>query len=257
MTDALIVTGPVNATQLGVPKDAEYHVLHIHPKGSDIGSTAMGIAAATWLGGLSIRDRVEKMVGPVDRIGVAWFSAGHGSVRSILKTSKPESVAAWICIDGLYGSNEFAVELAESAMRGDTSLLATASVSTPGQYDHSLDRWRDVAARVEAPLADGSVATGLGLPPPAECWSEGRCLIAGYPDIGHGAQVPAMRDAALRWWDSPPALPPGLNPATPPVTPFPVPVSQSPGIDGWLWFGGIAVAAGLGYLLLKGQKVKL
>lgn len=247
MPGTLIVTGPMNASQLGVPKDADYRVIHIHPKGSDIGSNAMQAAASAWLGGKSLRDRV----GGTEPIGVAWFSAGHGAVRAILSTSSPSDAAAWLCIDGLYGGNDFATRLASAASSSETSLLATASTSTPGQYDHSLDRWRDAVAKAEIPEANPESATKWGLPPPDQCWGKAQCLIAGYLDLGHHYQVPATRAAMLQWWDAAraPAPKPPIEPEKPPVQPV------QPGIepiDIALPIIGTAAIAGLvAYLLRK------
>lgn len=202
--DVLIVTGPVNRYQLDVPDDAGYRVITVHPTGEDIGSNAMHAAMKAWLDGRDLRSAVEARVGePVGKIGVVWFSAGHGSVRAILEgDTKASDVCAWICIDGLYGSAAWAIEVASSAMRWETTLLATASTSTPGTYDHSLDRWRFVVERCELPAASPEAATRWGLPTPDEVWASGAALVAGYDHIGHADQVPTMRDGAMRWWNA-------------------------------------------------------
>jgi len=247
MPGTLIVTGPMNAYQLGVPKDADYDVIHIHPKGSDIGSDAMQAAASAWLGGKSLRDRV----GGTEPIGVAWFSAGHGAVRAILSTSSPSDAAAWMCIDGLYGSNTFADRLVTASRLGETSLIATASTSTPGQYDHSLDRWREAMGRLGSPQVDPSSATEWGLPEPDECWGEPGYLISGYLDLGHHEQVPATRAAMLRWWDAAraPAPKPPIEPEKPPVQPV------QPGIEpvniALPIIGTAAIAGLIAYLALR------
>lgn len=203
MTDVLLVTGPMNATQLGVPSDADYAVVQVHPSGSDIGSTAYHQTMASWLKGLPLRTRLEQEVGEVGRVGVAWFSAGHGAVKAILAgDTTPEDAVAWLCLDGLYGANDFAVRLARASLDSRTSLLATASTSTPGHYDHSLDRWRDAVEKALVPEISPKAATRWGLPPPEDCWGAGSCLVAGYENLGHHQQVPAVRSAMLRWWDA-------------------------------------------------------
>lgn len=204
MRDVLIITGPMDRMQLGVPAKPDYAVITIHPSGDDIGSNAMHSAMASWLGGASLRSRVEAKLGEkVGKIGVAWFSAGHGSVRAILDgQTTPDDVCAWMCCDGLYGSADWAIRVARAAVDERTSLLATASTSTPGQYDHSLDRWRFVMQSVDVPPAAPDVATRWGLPSPQYAWSQGSCLVAGYDDLDHFHQVPAVRGAMLRWWDA-------------------------------------------------------
>jgi len=233
----------MNASQLGVPKDADYRVIHIHPKGSDIGSNAMQAAASAWLGGKSLRDRV----GGTEPIGVAWFSAGHGAVRAILSTSNPSDAVAWLCIDGLYGSNAFVDRLVTSARAKETSLIATASTSTPGQYDHSLDRWREAMGRLDSPRVGPSAATEWGLPQPDECWGETGYLVAGYLDLGHHEQVPATRAAMLQWWDA------ARAPASKPPT-IPPPAPYDP-VDAPLWpILGIGAMTALGFYLLSRRR---
>jgi hypothetical protein len=210
--DTLIVTGPMNAQQLGVPKNAPYEVIHVHPSGKDIGSNAMHAAMEAWLEGLPIRRRLPH----AGKIGVAWFSAGHGAVRALLKTSTPGDVDAWLCIDGLYGSNKWAVDVVEACRRKETTLLATASTSTPGQYDHSLDRWRDVVAKTSLPSVPPRVALAALLPLPNYAWGLEGCLVAGYEDLSHAKQVPAVREAMLARWNTVrttiPSMPPGPGP---------------------------------------------
>lgn len=203
MPDVLIVTGPMNASQLGVPKDADYEVIHVHPAGKDIGSTAMYKTMQAWLGGQSLRERADRHVGaPVGKIGVAWFSAGHGSIKAILAgPTTPSDVTAWLCLDGLYGSNKWAIDVTRAAMANKTSIMASASTSTPGQYDHSLDRWRTVVEANSIPAVPVNTATQWGLPKPDQCWGSGSCLIAGYEDLGHHKQVPAVRSAMIKWWN--------------------------------------------------------
>jgi hypothetical protein len=196
--DYLVITGPVNAAQLHVPRDVSYKLVQVHPKGKDIGSNAMQAAMADWLGGKSIRDRLPD----AGKIGVIWFSAGHGSVRSILKTSKPEDVNSWLCIDGLYGDNKLAVDIIEACRRGETTLMATASTSTPGQYAHSLDRWRDAIQKTGLPELPPDVAAAALLPRPDFAWGSEGCLVAGYNKLGHHDQVPATRKAFMSMWDS-------------------------------------------------------
>lgn len=244
MPDVLVVTGPMNSTQLGVPKDAEYRVIHVHPTGSDIGSNAHYAATQAWLGGRSIRERVALEVGDLGLVGVAWFSAGHGSVRAILETSVPQDVAAWLCIDGLYGSNKWAIDVAAAAMRNETSIMATASTSTPGPYDHSLGRWRATAAEVGLPEVVPDAATQWGLPAPQQCWGEGSCLVAGYNDLDHFHQVPATREAMLRWWQIARTYHEPLEPDTLPPLP-----ERGPS-GGWILAAAIGLFVGFaGYSL--------
>lgn len=208
MTDVLLITGPMNASQLGVPADADYKVVQVHPSGSDIGSTAYYNAMKSWIRqtgyDMSLRMRLLDEVPSPGKIGVAWFSAGHGAIKALLDEdlTQPSDVAAWMCLDGLYGSNQFAIDISRDAMTGATSLMATASTSTPGSYDHSLDRWRDVVDKALIPAADPSVATQWGLPAPDYCWGENACLVAGYEHLDHHHQVPAVREAMLRWWQA-------------------------------------------------------
>lgn len=235
-TDLLLITGPMNAAQLGVPADANYHVVQVHPSGPDIGSTAYRNAMRDWLGGRTLRDRLRMIVPDLGHVGVAWFSAGHGAVKAILSgASHPSSAVAWLCLDGLYGSNEFAVHLAQASMVNETSLMATASTSTPGHYDHSLDRWRDVVAKAQVPPAPLAAATQWGLPEPDEIWGYGGCLVAGYEHLGHHQQVPAVRSAMLRWWDS-------ARSYEEPPSPLPKTPTRSDESSGAVWVGTAAVA---------------
>ena len=202
--DALVVTGPMNSYQLGVPKDPGYAVVTVHPKGDDIGSDAMHQAMTSWLAGESLRARIQRELDePLGCLGVAWFSAGHGAVRAVLEGStSPSDVQAWLCLDGLYGQNWWAVDLAKDAARDRTALMATASTSTPGDYSHSLDRWRDAVAKAGLPQADPSVAEAWGLPKPDQTWAQGAAIVAGYESLGHHQQVPAVRAGMLRYWEA-------------------------------------------------------
>jgi len=254
MTDVLIVTGPMNASQLGVPKDADYEVIHVHPTGKDIGSTAMYKAMHAWLGGQTLFDRVRQHLGGeapvVGKIGVAWFSAGHGAVKAILAgLTDPEDVAAWLCLDGLYGSNKWAIEVTKAAMQDKTSIMATASTSTPGHYDHSLDRWRTVVEANDIPQVPAHDATQWGLPAPDYAWGSGSCLIAGYDDLGHHKQVPAVRSAMLRWWDA-------VRKSDVPDVPGPKPPDPTVDDDGsyaggWALAGAAVIYSGLFLWALK------
>jgi len=243
MTDVLLITGPMNASQLGVPADATYKVVQVHPSGSDIGSNAYYKTMAAWLGGMSLRERLQAAVnGSVDKVGVAWFSAGHGAIKAILAGSTaPSDVEAWLCLDGFYGSNKWAIAVTEAAMRNDSSIMASASTSTPGQYEHSLDRWRSVVEANSIPAVSPDAATQWGLPAPDYCWGSGSCLIAGYENLGHHKQVPAVREAMLRWWDAARAY----DPTKPDPGKPDSPKDEDTGLSPW----GIMAAAAVGALL--------
>lgn len=196
--DILLVTGPLNSSQLGIPKDAPFSVVHVHTGQDDKGSNAFTAAMRSWLGGKNLRNRLEAK----GKLGVVWFSAGHGAVRSILQTTDASDVDAWLSLDGLYGSNEFAQVLAARAMVGETTLLATASPSTPGTYADCLSRWKDTTQEAGMPTCQGNgVAVEIGLPEPDFCWHRERALVVGYKKIWHGQQVPECRKGAMRVWD--------------------------------------------------------
>lgn len=198
--DTLLVTGPLNSSQLGVPKDAPFSVVHVHTGQSDKGSNAFTAAMRSWLGGKNLRERLGAQ--GRGKLGVVWYSAGHGAVRSILQTTDASDVDAWLSIDGLYGGNEFAQVLAARAMVGETTLLATSSPSTPGTYADCLSRWKDTVAEAGMPACGSTeVATELGLPKPDFCWHRDRALVVGYTKIMHGQQVPECRKGAMLVWD--------------------------------------------------------
>lgn len=248
MTDVLLITGPMNRSQLGVPASPPYEVVQVHPTGPDIGSTAYHQAMRSWLHGKTLRQRLDR--GPADRVGVAWFSAGHGAIKAILSgDTQPSDAQAWLCLDGLYGSNDFAVRLAHAAAVNHTSLMATASTSTPGHYDHSLDRWRDAVAKASIPSEPASAATQWGLPEPDELWGVNGCLVAGYETLGHHQQVPAVRAAMLRWWNAARAHEP-TPPSPPPPTPI-VPKAEKPELSPWMILGLTGVGATLGWMLQR------
>jgi hypothetical protein len=245
MRDVLLITGPMNATQLGVPDDADYDVVQVHPPGSDLRSSMYHQAMLIWLQGLPLRTRLEKKLGgPVGKIGVAWFSAGHGAVKALLKgETVATDVSAWLCLDGLYGSNAFAVTICEWAIENQTSILATASTSTPGQYDHSLDRWRDAVAKAKVPAISVDAAARWDLPQPDELWGAGSCMVAGYEHLGHHEQVPAVREAMLKWWNVARATEPSPGGEVDPKPPV-SDQEEDEGTSPWL-IVGIAVLGGL------------
>lgn len=228
MSDILVITGPVNQAQLKQPELSPGTETIYVGSGGGTGSNDMFAAVSTWLGGMHLRDRLEMEFDSVDRIGVIWFSAGHGGVRAILETTQPEDVVAWLCLDGLYAGWNYranwATKLAEAAMGARTTLLATASTSTPGQYADSKSAWKVVMDyfQLESTSQAKQTAVELGLPQPDDAYQDGAMLVCGYNEINHFQQVPAMRDGMANWWNL-------VRKAQPvePTTPAEEPVSSS------------------------------
>lgn len=209
MTDVLVITGPVNAAQLRQPELSPGTKTIYVGSGGGTGSSDMMASTAAWLGGRDLRSRVQLEVPDATRIGVVWFSAGHGSIQAMLQAgTKPEDVQAWLCLDGLYTAWEYrakwATELAEAAMASTTTLLVSASTSTPGQYADSKSAWLEVMKFVElGPTAEAQrTAESLGLPPPDEAFQHGAMLVCAYDEIDHHHQVPAMREGFATWWNN-------------------------------------------------------
>jgi hypothetical protein len=230
MTDVLVITGPVNAAQLRQPELSPGTKTIYVGSGGGTGSNDMMASTDAWLGGRDLRSRVELEVPDVTRLGVVWFSAGHGSIQAMLRSgTKPEHVQAWLCLDGLYTAwnyrAQWATQLAEAAMASTTTLLVSASTSTPGQYADSKSAWLEVMKFLELEQTDEAqrTAESLGLPTPDEAFQHGAMLVCAYDDIDHHHQVPAMRDGFATWWNNvrsaqphdPGVEPPGSAPGDP------------------------------------------
>jgi hypothetical protein len=208
MTDVLVITGPVNAAQLRQPELSPGTRTIYVGSGGGTGSSDMFAATDAWLGGTNLRARVEQEVPDLHRLGVIWFSAGHGSVQALLRRgTDPSDVQAWLCLDGLYTAwnhvAPWAEELGRAAMNASTTLLASASTSTPGQYADSRSAWQQVVKALGVPDTPGARATAeqLGLPAPNDAYQHGAMLVCGYKDIDHHHQVPAMREGFANWWN--------------------------------------------------------
>lgn len=208
MTDLLIITGPVNASQLRVD-ELSPGTRHVYVgSGGGTGSSDMYAAVQAWLGGKSLRERALEHEPNLRRLGVVWFSAGHGGVQAMLKTSEPDEAQAWLCIDGLYTAWKhragWATELAQAAADARTTMLASASPSTPGQYADSRSAWLEVMAHMGLqPSPDASqTAVSMGIPEPTSAYQRGAFLLATYEDIGHAQQVPSLRNGFMSWWNA-------------------------------------------------------
>ncbi len=208
MTDVLVITGPVNAAQLDQPDLSPGTKTVYVGSGGGTGSSDMYTATITWLRGMPLRERVMLDYPDLRRLGVIWFSAGHGSVQAMLRSgTDPSDVQAWMCLDGLYTSWKhvapWAKTLATAAMNANTTLLASASTSTPGQYADSKSAWTEVMDELRVPPTRGAreTAVELGLPEPDDAYQHGAMLVCGYDDINHHQQVPAMREGFGRWWN--------------------------------------------------------
>lgn len=208
MTDVLVITGPVNSMQLRQPDLSPGTRTIYVGSGGGTGSNDMFSATSEWLGGRDLRSRVEKEVPDLNRLGVIWFSAGHGSVQAMLRRgTDPADVQAWLCLDGLYTSwnhvAPWAEKLATAAMGAHTTLLASASTSTPGQYADSRSAWQQVMGAVGVPDTEAArrMAVDLELPPPDDAYQHGAMLVCGYEGIDHHHQVPSMREGFANWWN--------------------------------------------------------
>jgi len=245
MTDVLVITGPVNAAQLHQPELSPGTKTIYVGSGGGTGSNDMMAAMDTWLAGKDLRTRVLEEVPDLNRLGVIWFSAGHGSIQAILKRgTNPKDVQAWLCLDGLYAAWKYraawATTLAQAAMASTTTLLVSASTSTPGQYADSKSAWLEVMKYVDVPSTDEAkkTATSIGLPDPDEAFQHGAMLVCAYDSIDHHHQVPAMREGFATWWNN-------VRDATPYEPPSPTPDGRE---DKSLWPAAIAAAAGAVYL---------
>lgn len=202
-TNVLIVTGPVNSSQLGIPDfpfSEPTRAYHLPSPG--IRSYQYHAAMTSWLGGVALRERVKsKVLAPgevLGRVGLIWFSAGHGAARALHDAQGPEAVDQWLALDGLYGPwtqpVPWALAVAKAAARRRTSLVATASTTTPGSYGDCLTCWKNVAASLGVKPGGSALPA---FPDPAVVYRYGACCVMGYPDVGHHAQVPAMRAGML------------------------------------------------------------
>jgi hypothetical protein len=254
-TDVLVITGPVSQQQLDQPALSPGTECIYTGSGAGTGSTAMGEAVAAWLGGRTLREKVLEIQPDLRRLGVIWFSAGHGGVQAMLKAgTEPEDAQAWLCLDGLYTAwhyqAQWATKLALAASESTTTMLATASVSTPGQYADSLSAWSEVMSGIGVTTSDEAVKTALGLdlPEPKAAWQKGALLVCGYPNIDHAHQTPAMRQGMANWWNAVRAAEPGSGFTQ---------VDEGEGEDGSSLAGiavGIGAAAIVSILLAKWAK---
>lgn len=241
--DVLIITGPVNQQQLRQPELSPGTRCIYVGSGGGTGSNDMHAAVAAWIGSKPLRSRVLELEPELERLGVIWFSAGHGGVRAMLDAgTEPGDVDAWLCLDGLYTAwqhqAQWATRLAEAAIEASTTLLATASTSTPGQYADSLSAWKVVMGGVGVSSSDAAkqTAVSLDLPPPDVAWQRGAMLVCGYEDIDHAHQTPAMRVGMAEWWNRVRTIEP------PPPGPGPGDASSTPFIVGGAIAGAIAAA---------------
>lgn len=239
--NVLVITGPINRSQAGVPEGT--HVIDVQLGAGQVRSFHYAQAMQQFLAGRSLRKAVEAKVGPVDRLGVLWFSAGHGAINEVLRVTDPAEVDVWLCLDGLYAGwkhqTEWATRLAKAAVAGETICVATASTTTPGEYADGLTSWRNVVVPLEVPPIVPPEALP-GFPPPAETWSSGDFVLLGYPDIPHWKQTPAVREGMMRVWTE--GLPKGGGGTVPGPD---EPGGEPEGSSGWLIAGVVAVAAGL------------
>lgn len=253
--DVIVITGPINRAQAGVPADVK--VIDVQLGSGQVRSFHYDEAMQNFLAGRSLRKAVEAKVGSaVTKLGVLWFSAGHGAINRALMTSEPSDADVWLCYDGLYAGwkhqTQWATRLASAAAAGQTVCVATASTTTPGQYADGLTSWRNVMVPLGLPKVEPPVALE-GFPPPAEMWAQGQFALMGYPDIPHWKQTPAVRDGMMNVW-SQGALgaPPVPRPPDPPGEDRPPPLipgdidESTPAPPSILpWVGGIALVAGL------------
>lgn len=230
MTDLLIITGPVNAQQLRI-EELSPGTRHLYVgSGGGTGSSDMYGSVKTWLQGRSVRERALEVEPNLRRLGVIWFSAGHGGVQAMLQASTPDEVQAWLCVDGLYTAWDhrapWATELAEAAAHARTTMLATASTSTPGQFADSRSAWLEVMAHMGLEPSDVAMGTAakMQLPEPDEAFQRGAFLLATYENLGHGQQVPQCRQGFMNWWNA-------VREAEPPPVPLPQVRDDSGGIS--------------------------
>lgn len=263
MSDVLVITGPVNAQQLDIDGLAPGTVV-VYPyvEGTEIGSSAFMERTLSWLSGKNLRSALVSRGIEIDHLAVIWFSAGHGSIQSLLSEgTRPSDVDAWICIDGLYASWGYAAKwassIAKSSMAGETTLLVTASKSTPGQYADGISAWKEVINAVEMPSLDlDGGAIDLGLPSPAEVWGTDRSRVFAFPDVDHAHQVPECRAGAMRLWQDVRGVerPTTVKPSPPrPSNPIPTvrDVGQQERDAGWSTAAKVG-AASVGALALIG-----
>ncbi len=217
MRDVLIVTGPVNASQLGADAiDWARETTIVHVGGAGIRSTDYARAAKEfWPGGDSenFRARVARRVGfEPHRIGVIWFSAGHGAVSQWLHAGAEAEVDLWMCLDGLYagGVAKWAKKLVSAATRGKTGLLATASDSAPpgAPYRSGMGSWQQVLDESPQMVEASTAPTGFG--DPQRVFRSRGAAVMFFPDVDHHHQVAEfgvpMLDAFAagypRWWSA-------------------------------------------------------
>lgn len=259
MSNVLVITGPINAQQAGVDRFAPgTKVINVQPS-TGIGSTEYAGAMQSFLGGRTLRKAVEsRMKGePIEKLGVLWFSAGHGGVNWALTKSPATDADIWLCLDGLYASWKYrqvwATKLASAAISGETKCVAVASTTTPGQYADGLSSWTYVLDYLKLKPVPYVAGVPPLFPEPGEgkFWSKGKFTLLGYPKIGHLNITPAVREGMMRAWveswkatgteptPEPPGPPPG-PPQEPPVDPK-APVAL--GLGASLAWGALGVAA--------------
>lgn len=208
MTDVLVITGPVNASQLRID-DLSPGTRHIYVgSGGGTGSSDMYASVQGWLGGMSLRQRVTQVEPSLRRLGVVWFSAGHGGVQAMLRTSTPQDAEAWLCLDGLYTAwghrAGWATELVQASIDATTTMIASASTSTPGQYADSRTAFQKIMKYLEISPSEhaSDIAESLNLPKPDEAFQRGAFLLSTYADIGHAQQVPSCRKGFMTFWNA-------------------------------------------------------
>lgn len=247
--NVLVITGPINSQQAGVQDFAPAtKVIDVQLGDGRVRSFHYAEAMQAFLAGRSLRKAVEARVGLVDRLGVLWFSAGHGAINEVLRVTDPAEVDVWLCLDGLYAGwkhqTQWATKLAKAAVARETVCVATASTTTPGQYADGLTSWKNVVVPLAVPRVQPPVPFDL-FPQPAEMWAAGGFVLMGYPNISHGKQTPAMREGMMRVWSTGTTGIDTVDDRQPPGPGPDEPGSEPDGSSGWLIAGVVAVAAGL------------
>lgn len=205
--NGLLITGPVNGSQLGLSEYPWTHETRWYSIPSNgIHSYDYQSAMHAFASGKSIRARAEaKLCKPgekLGKLGLIWFSAGHGGASVAAGLEGAGAFDYWLALDGLYAGWKtpaaWAVKVAQGAIAKKTVLVATASNTGPGTYADCLASWRLVMKECGVAAGGSELA---GFPRASEVYRKGAAIVMGYPDIGHHGQVPAMREGMIKAFD--------------------------------------------------------
>jgi hypothetical protein len=214
MADVLIVTGPMNSSQLGAKgypwKRGRVIVLDVQAVGFDPAKGANQFhyaqALERFLGGESLRTAAARAAKePVDHLALAWFSAGHGFASGVFKRGMAAQVDTFLCVDGCYtafnSTPAWARAMAEGAASGQWDALVTASNTTPGGFPDAMAGWHYVFKDLGWAPKDGGAVAGFDTPAPSEVIRKGHFAWHGYPTVPHIKQVSTFGKAFVRAWD--------------------------------------------------------